>query len=776
MKINTGDICTEVAADANELVFKVDDEDQGFIFEMLRSKIYSDPIAAICREISANARDANREAKKENTPITVGFHEDHPMNGDSSIHVFFKDSGPGISVDRMANVFCKYAKSTKRDDNEQTGGFGLGAKTPFAYADAFTVITNVSGIKYTYTAYIDESRRGKIVKLDETATDEENGTTIMVPMQPYDRRKFERELVKYTALWSVRPVYDGFMYESTTASYLPTAPDRLIETKDGHKVYIVESNNQFFSTAHCIIVDGMPYACDINQIAAYKEFSNNHSVNGQQFVLIADTGEVDLSVNRETLQYTTSTIEFLEGIIKDVHSTMILMVEDYVKTAGSYLEACVKAYCVINNKTNITGADGKNLTGMALTAMAWLKRFAPNDVIKLFKYKGKDVNITPRGMNNMKFLLCYMNDNGNVAYRAVNFSITYFYKRRIFMLDTKTKSVERSTRMLKEVGSVGEFILIVDSKPVWQKGLSDARIAELETQWKMDLQLDREEFESFEIPVMPYSSIPIVQKQRSAAGQAQPIISVSVRDFKMLRRGSAKEMLIAGSMRVRRGFGPVDADGNDITHKYAYLETADLNKVEELTMLKSRMAHFLSEYYGIRLVVVPKRLTGHFKECIDLDSAVQAIETGTLQKIANALEIVSIAKSVSDFGLDRLKLNDKEVLDEMKRLMRHAMRYHKSRMLSTMKDYDTLQTLLDHYKVTHKVGYESVVSYMDDFYKKYPLLSEVSSIKYKSNLKNVNDYIRLVDEDSARSRHLPVVMSVMNQAIPVDSKLVHAVA
>src|SRR3989338_8230683 len=89
-----------------------------FLFEILRNKLYSDKIGSICREIACNARDAHREADKSNEPIEIHF--------SSLVNPTFKvkDFGVGISPDRLENIFIKYASSTKKNDNSQTGGFG----------------------------------------------------------------------------------------------------------------------------------------------------------------------------------------------------------------------------------------------------------------------------------------------------------------------------------------------------------------------------------------------------------------------------------------------------------------------------------------------------------------------------------------------------------------------------------------------------------------------------------------------------------------------------
>ena len=139
MKLNEARPFVESSGSMPEQFFSI--KDTGMIFDILRSKMYSNPILAICREISCNARDAHREVGKPDVPVQIML----PNHFDPNYRI--KDFGPGISPDRISNIFIQYTASTKRDDNIQTGGFGLGAKTPFAYSDSFAINTNFQGIK-----------------------------------------------------------------------------------------------------------------------------------------------------------------------------------------------------------------------------------------------------------------------------------------------------------------------------------------------------------------------------------------------------------------------------------------------------------------------------------------------------------------------------------------------------------------------------------------------------------------------------------------------------
>ena len=107
MKLFESDIVTEGSEPIKDMNFSLDDADQGLIFDMLRKKIYEDPIGTIIREISSNARDANRENNKEDVPIEFVIESPNSLNNNSEYKIHIKDSGIGISPDRMENIFVK---------------------------------------------------------------------------------------------------------------------------------------------------------------------------------------------------------------------------------------------------------------------------------------------------------------------------------------------------------------------------------------------------------------------------------------------------------------------------------------------------------------------------------------------------------------------------------------------------------------------------------------------------------------------------------------------
>lgn len=275
--------------DFKEFSFGIKDADMGLVLEILRSKLYSNPIGAICREIASNSRDANRESEN-NIPIEIAINKSIMSASDMTIS--FKDFGPGISPERMADVFVNYGSSTKRESDTYTGGFGLGAKTPFSYTDNFTIETIVDGIKYTYVAAIEEGRKGKIYCIDSAETTENSGTTIIIPIKEQDRRGFESEVYKATAFWPMRPIYKNFSRKFETIILKPVLDDE--------NFLIIEQD--LLNSGYGLLLDGIFYPVS----SSVMNFANYY-VSDYLIIFKFNVGDLTISANRETLQYDEKT-------------------------------------------------------------------------------------------------------------------------------------------------------------------------------------------------------------------------------------------------------------------------------------------------------------------------------------------------------------------------------------------------------------------------------------------------------------------------------------
>lgn len=291
MKLNEARPYLESAGELEEQFFGI--QDQGMLFDILRKKVYSNPILAICREISCNARDAHREVGIPEIPIHIHL----PNNLKPYYQI--KDFGPGISSERMSNVFIKYTASTKRSDNVQTGGFGLGAKTPFSYTDSFSIITIHNGVKYNYNCVIDETRVGKLILTSQEHTTEKNGTEIMIPVLSRNFMDFCVYTEQACRHWDIKPIISGGEIEWKIPEISLSGNKWAVAPSDGNK----EAK---------VIVDGIEYPLDLTALKNYADIQLVSAVKGQ-LIMYFGVGELSLSVSREQVYLDEKT----QGIIRD---------------------------------------------------------------------------------------------------------------------------------------------------------------------------------------------------------------------------------------------------------------------------------------------------------------------------------------------------------------------------------------------------------------------------------------------------------------------------
>ena len=310
----------ETSEQFKEASFGIRSIDMGLIIEILRSKMYSDPIATICQEIASNARDANREVGKKNKPIKISLVDS--LFRLNEIDLVIEDDGPGISPERMNEIFIYYGASTKRDTNTQTGGYGLGCKTPFAYADTFSVVTRCEGKKYSYQAVIESNRSGKVFLTHTEPTTEGNGTAIIIPVKSQDVRRFSEECYRTTFFWKVKPIYAGLK--------IPDSIPLIIKEDD--RVVIAENSLLYSRAGYFALVDSIPYHLDYNLL-------NFTSLSKCSIFFKFKTGNLSIAASRESLHYDDKTKKALKDVYEEFVKDELTKLTEKVNTAVNELQA-----------------------------------------------------------------------------------------------------------------------------------------------------------------------------------------------------------------------------------------------------------------------------------------------------------------------------------------------------------------------------------------------------------------------------------------------------
>lgn len=272
--------------------FDISQEDTVHILRILRSTLYSDKIAAVVREYSANAWDAHREVGKADVPIQV------TLPTAESLLFEVKDFGPGISHQDIARVFTKAGRSTKRESNGAVGFFGIGCKSGHAYSDTFIVISRHDGRRRTYAMVIDATGRGQSRLMDDSEGESgDTGLTIQVPVRPGDVGRFREYAAKLYRHFSPQPTINAKLEPP-----LELGQHGLL-LRDGLS-YVREIGRP---KGFQVIMGCVTYPVDLSQLQVAP------FVPKMEGVLRCDIGDLDVAASREVLEYSDRTKQALEA-------------------------------------------------------------------------------------------------------------------------------------------------------------------------------------------------------------------------------------------------------------------------------------------------------------------------------------------------------------------------------------------------------------------------------------------------------------------------------
>lgn len=178
--MRTQDIITtrkiEVEATTNTgTAFELNAEALQHIMSVL-TNLYSEAQTAVFREYLSNALDSHKEANQTKpVKITVPV----PYSADNILTI--QDFGVGMSLDEINKIYRQYGSSTKRDDNKQIGGFGLGGKSALALTDTFYAVSIKDGEKVEFTVEKKADGQPYLIVDNVTETTEDSGFTVHIP-------------------------------------------------------------------------------------------------------------------------------------------------------------------------------------------------------------------------------------------------------------------------------------------------------------------------------------------------------------------------------------------------------------------------------------------------------------------------------------------------------------------------------------------------------------------------------------------------------------------
>jgi len=298
--------------------------DQNLFIGMYRDTIYKNKKRVIPQEYMANARDAHREVGKDDIPIEITL----PSSFNPVLTI--RDFGPGIDEER-SQIFSMYGASTKRENDVENGGFGIGCKCAWSYTESFTIDTvyleNGKKINRVYSLYITHQLDpGNIRVISEREVDQNvpTGTSVSIPIMDGDIDDIHESISTVAAFWDVKPrIVDDKDFEFVTAE--PTFHGTKWQYFNEIDLFGVHSES-------FAIVDGICYKLDLDLLSSGRsryegdgediqevkyclsdqeiKFLSNNAIG-----LFFDVNDVVVAPDRENLDYNVHTIHSIKQAV-----------------------------------------------------------------------------------------------------------------------------------------------------------------------------------------------------------------------------------------------------------------------------------------------------------------------------------------------------------------------------------------------------------------------------------------------------------------------------
>ena len=451
------------------------------IFNALSDKIYRYKIRAVIREYSTNAWD---EHKRFNLPV-----KDIIVHLPTLEEPVFKvrDFGAGLSEDEIANIYCIFGESTKRNSNEFNGQLGLGCKAAFAYGDSFTVTSYYNGVKSIYNSIKgDNEKAGEILKISECpmSPDEKTGVEVCIPVKIDNINEFHVEATGFYKHWKELPSIqkmDNFQVQRMTAW---RSKDAFLSGEGWEIRPKVDAYNNVEGVA---FMGQVPYPINWDFLYGKLSLSNEKRIlyqviQSNNVVLYFDIGTLEFTISREDLEYTNPTVEALKVKITGILDKVIDALKDKIASAPTIWEA-KKIYNYLFNRGTYSEDDDGTSNATIEFISGDLYRLKDSFQGKLFwngiaidsntftgihHYDLVDGYVNKIGYSpDNPCLLTFKKNNGRVKHlhcsQNANNVITASNGNAIVINDLQNKSLSRSVArylIFKEKSTIGKVYIL----------------------------------------------------------------------------------------------------------------------------------------------------------------------------------------------------------------------------------------------------------------------------------------------------------------------------
>lgn len=322
----------------------------GRMFKLLLNNLYSQPIAAVLRELSCNAIDAHVSVGNPNP-----FHIQLPTLLDSNFII--RDFGPGLDEEEINRYLNTLFSSSKTTSNDFIGSFGLGSKVAFSLVSSFNIESYKNGIKYTCLWYEKDCGTPTLIVTDRSPTEEPNGLKFIVPLSdPNNTNKYPEAFLKTAkeTLFNL-PIKPKYFYDINhlDSEYEVEYSFVLFEQYPEYNVSLFASPTQNDKKFLHVNIGGIVYKSSVLLSAETYQYILGYPNK----ILVVDVpiGELTLPMNREEIENTSQN---LSNIAKywnsDIENSIL---KAYYDNVIEIIESKDFTYYKLFKYLNLTSAD-----------------------------------------------------------------------------------------------------------------------------------------------------------------------------------------------------------------------------------------------------------------------------------------------------------------------------------------------------------------------------------------------------------------------------------
>ena len=321
MKLNTElSHEAEYLGDVQENRVGIDKSNLDFITTLLTSNLYSKPLESFFRETVSNAYDSHVEAGTEEHILLLIEDVGEEYN---TYRISIRDYGVGLSPERFDKIYRNVGSSTKRESNDYIGMFGIGRFSCLSCADIANITSYYHGTKYSYLMY--KNGGGiNIDKISEVEGDYKDGLEVSIKKSVFSHSNWREAINSLCLFDKLHITYKGENY--FLKGLVQDFNDRkVVNFKTFSWCSILGAYNNYFKVGRVI----------------YNIESDKISINSRTGLIIdLPIGSVDITPNREALQYTDYTNKEIDLRAQKVKEELQTLIESKLQNDITLIKFC----------------------------------------------------------------------------------------------------------------------------------------------------------------------------------------------------------------------------------------------------------------------------------------------------------------------------------------------------------------------------------------------------------------------------------------------------